>query len=101
MVFESLPEHSGEIRTSQLADHSVDHPLAVGFLEVEHIAFRIEPVAQVGTHDVEFAAIWLDEILALHDDVIATCRDEFLYLLLYFLLAACCCERSLVAHAQQ
>lgn len=86
MVLESLPERSGEIRTSQLADHSVDHPLAVGFLEVEHIAFRIEPVAQVGTYDVEFAAIWLYKILALHDDVIATGRDEFLNLFFTFFL---------------
>lgn len=50
VVLEGLPELTCEVGTRQLANHVVDHPLAVGLLEIEHVAFWVEPVTEVRTY---------------------------------------------------
>ena len=68
VLFELLPEAGGLVGAHQLAQHEIDHPRGVGAAETEHIAFGIEPVAQIGTLDEEPGAIGQQEILAAHGD---------------------------------
>ena len=48
VVLELLPELCCKVRTYSLFEQQVDHPGRVGTSESEHIAFRIQPVAQIG-----------------------------------------------------
>ena len=68
VVLELTPEIGGEIRTHSLLNHQVNHPRRVGLAEAEHITLRVQPVAQVGTLNIEFLTIGLHEINSLHAD---------------------------------
>ena len=61
IVFEGFPEPGHLIGTDQLAEHLVDHALGIRPAEAEHIAFRIEPIAQIGPFDKEVPPIRTDE----------------------------------------
>ena len=51
IILEHLPELGSEVGTDHLPEHLVYHPRRICLLEAEHISFRIEPVAEVGTLD--------------------------------------------------
>ncbi len=66
VVLECLPEVGGKVRSHQLAEHLVDETARVGLAEPEHVAFRIQPIAEVGAHDEEFGSVGLYQVLALN-----------------------------------
>ena len=62
VVLELAPELGGKVRTHGLLDHQVDHPGRVGLAQTEHVALRIEPVAQIRSLNIEFLSVRLDEV---------------------------------------
>ena len=66
IVLECFPEVGGKVRSHQLAEHLVDETARVGLAEPKHVSFRIQPVAQVGTHDEEFGTVGLYQVLTLN-----------------------------------
>ena len=80
VVLELLPELSREVGTYSLLEEQVDHPSRIGAPEAKHIAFGIEPVAEVRALYQQFLAVGLDQVVALDGD---EARG--------FLLSATCC----------
>ena len=68
VVLELTPEVGGEVRSHGLLDHQVDHPGRVGLAQAEHVAFWVEPVAQIGALDIEFLAVRFHQVGSLDSD---------------------------------
>ena len=68
VLLELLPECRSLIGTDGLTKHQVYHPRGVSLTQSEHIPFRIEPVAQIGTLNEQFPAIRLHQIHTVHMD---------------------------------
>ncbi|CDD91941.1 unknown [Bacteroides intestinalis CAG:315] len=66
IVFECFPELSSKVGSHQLTEHLIDKPGRVRFAKLKHITFRIQPIAQIGTHDKEFRTIRLYQVLPLN-----------------------------------
>ena len=66
VVLELTPEIGGEVRSNGLLDHQVNHPRRIGLAESEHIALGVEPVAQIGTLDIELLTVRLHQIGSFH-----------------------------------
>ena len=68
VILECFPEFGGVVRSYQLAEHLMDETRGVGFAESEHIAFRIQPISQIGSFDEEFASVRTDKVLSVNAD---------------------------------
>ena len=66
IVFESFPKLSSKVGSYQLAEHFIDKPGRIRFVKLKHIPFRIQPIAQIGTHDKEFRTIRFYQVLPLN-----------------------------------
>lgn len=62
VVLELTPEAGRGLWADELAEHLVDHAVAIALLEAEHVALGIEPVAKVRAYDEELLAIGFDEV---------------------------------------
>ena len=53
VVLEHLPELCSKVRTDHFTEHLVNKSCGIGLLKAEHIALRIQPVAEIGSLDEE------------------------------------------------
>ena len=71
VVLEVGPELCGHIGTHHLLEEQVYHPCRIGAAEAEHVAFGVEPVAQVGALDKKSGAVGFHQVVALDPDKLA------------------------------
>ena len=64
VVLEGRPEVRRLLGADELAEHLVDEVRGVALAEAEHVAFGVEPVAEVRPPDEELPAVSVDEICA-------------------------------------
>ncbi len=57
IVLEKLPELVCKVRSNEFPEHLVDHADGIGLAESEHIAFRIEPIAEIRALDEESGSV--------------------------------------------
>ena len=57
IILKKLPPFGNEIRSYHFTQHLIDETSRIGASEVEHIAFRIQPVAKVCTFDKKDRAV--------------------------------------------
>ena len=66
IILECFPEFGSKVRSHQLAEHLVDETSRIGLVELEHITFRIQPVAQVGSHNEKLRAVRFYQVRSLN-----------------------------------
>ena len=66
VILKLLPKEGCLVRADSLFEEQVDHPGRVRTAEAEHIALRIQPVAQIRTLDIKFLSIRLYQVGSLY-----------------------------------
>ena len=76
IVLELFPKVGCRVGSDELAEHFVDEMRGIGVVETEHIAFRIEPVAEVCAFDEQACAVRVTEIGSVDCYELCVCRGN-------------------------